>query len=209
MATIKTTQPKLTVLTPQATAAYAFVWQARPSLNVGGEPQFSITLLFDKKKVAFKADAQGNFLSGNKEFHEMKRVAMNAAKKKFGERLPPNLASPFHDGDVNKADDPTFAGKIYINAKSRVKPGIIDNMMQPITSEFDFYSGCMCRATLYAFGYDMGGNKGVSFLLNNLQKLGDGERISGRKRAEEDFDAVELEPEETNPGAIDSNESVF
>ena len=98
----KPTQPKLTIITPPALAAYAFVWQARPSLSPGGEPQFSITLLFDKKKA---------------DLTEMRRIAMNAAKKKFGDKLPKPLLSPFHDGDEEKPDDTLYAGKIYVNAK--------------------------------------------------------------------------------------------
>ena len=191
----KPTQPKLTIITPPALAAYAFVWQARPSLSPGGEPQFSITLLFDKKKA---------------DLTEMRRIAMNAAKIKFGDKLPKPLLSPFHDGDEEKPDDTLYAGKIYVNAKSRTKPGIVDHTTQPITNEFEFYSGCTCRASLYAFGYDTAGNKGVSFLLNNLQKLGDGERISGRKPAEEDFDAVEPEESEVAAAAkVDDDDFPF
>ena len=42
-----------------------------------------------------------------------------------------------------------------------------------------------------AYGYDKAGNKGVAFGLQNLQKLGDGERFSGRTAAEDDFDSVD------------------
>jgi len=180
MTTQTTAAPKTTCITPPAIASYAYVWQARPSLNPGGDPQYSCTLLFDKKTME------------TPEFKEMRRCAMAAAKKKFGEKLPKALVSPFHDGDEEKPDDPMFKGKIYINAKSKTKPGIVGPDLQPVANEFDFYSGCLCRASVYFYGYDTAGNKGVSLLLNNLQKLGDGTRMSGgRKPAEEDFDAVE------------------
>jgi hypothetical protein len=42
---------------------------------------------------------------------------------------------------------------------------------------------------LYPFNVD--GNKGIAAGLNNLQKMADGEPLSGRSRAEDDFTAVE------------------
>ena len=40
-----------------------------------------------------------------------------------------------------------------------------------------FYAGAIVRAQLSAFPYDTDGNKGVSFGLNNIQKLAEGEEI--------------------------------
>jgi hypothetical protein len=50
------------------------------------------------------------------------------------------------------------------------------------------YPGAQVRGSVSAFGYDYQGNKGVSFGLNNLQKLGEGERIDGRVAADAEFD---------------------
>lgn len=163
-----------TVVTPEATAAYAFVHEPRKGLNVGDEPQYSITLLFDKKT----------------DITTLKNAARAAAKQKFGEKMPPGLKSPFRDGDMERPDDETFAGKTFITAKSKTKPGMVDQRVQPILDPLDFYSGVICRASVYAYGYDVNGNKGVSFLINNLQKLRDGTRVSGRRPAEEDFGPV-------------------
>ena len=44
---------------------------------------------------------------------------------------------------------------------------------------------------LRPFTYDTNGSKGVSFGLQNLQKLRDGERIDGRMRPEDEFEAIE------------------
>ena len=44
------------------------------------------------------------------------------------------------------------------------------------------------------FAYDKAGNRGISFGLNNVQKLGDGERLDGRLKAEDDFDPIEDKP---------------
>ena len=44
---------------------------------------------------------------------------------------------------------------------------------------------------MVAFTYDTKGNKGVSFGLNNVQKVKDDEPLGNFSRAEDDFDEVE------------------
>jgi hypothetical protein len=56
----------------------------------------------------------------------------------------------------------------------------------------DLYSGCYLRATVTAYAYTHGGNKGVSFSLQNLQKVRDGEPLSmSANKAENDFGKLE------------------
>jgi hypothetical protein len=38
-----------------------------------------------------------------------------------------------------------------------------------------------------AYAYDVSGNRGVSFGLGNVQKVADGEALSSRTTAEDDF----------------------
>ena len=183
------TNDALTVVTPEATASYAYVFEARPSLNPDGEPQFSITLVFPKSA----------------DLSKLKAAAKAAVRKRWGDKPPAGLRSPFRDGDAEegKAGDPTFADSIFISAKSKQRPGVVDQALRPIMDPVQFYSGCKCRASVYAFAYDKGGNKGVTFFLNNLQKLGEGTRLSGRRPAEADFDAV------AGSGASDDGEDMF
>lgn len=166
----------LTVITPAAIASYAYVWKPRPSLKPGGEPQYSITLVFPK----------GTDLT------PLRNAAKLAATRMFGATMPKNMKVPFRKGE-EISDDAMFRGATVITARTNQKPGIVDRNTQPILDEMDFYSGCKCRASVYAFAYDQQGSKGVSFLLNNLQKLADGTRLSGRRPAEEEFAAVDGE----------------
>jgi hypothetical protein len=164
------------VVTPPGIASYAFVWKPQPSMNPGQEPKFSITLLLPKKS----------------DLSALKKAVDAAATKKFGEKGPAllksgRLKSPFRDGDEERPDDKLYTGKIFFSARSNQAPKVVDESLQPIMDQFEFYSGCQCRISVYAFGYDVNGNKGVSFSLNNVQKLGDGERLSGRLSAEEEF----------------------
>lgn len=170
-ATSKQKAAGLTVVTPPALASYAYVWRPRPSLKQGGEPQYSITLVFPK----------------GTDLGPVRNAAKLAAVNRWGAKLPSGLRQPFRSGDTDRPNDPLFKGSIFITARTNTKPGIVDKDLQPIIDEMDFYSGCKCRASVYAMAYDQGGNRGVSFLLNNLQKLADGTRLSGRRPPEEDF----------------------
>jgi hypothetical protein len=177
-----TDKKQLTVVTPVATACYAYVHEPRPALNPGGEPQYSITLVFPKTA----------------DLSRLKTAAKVAVELKWPKGRPAQLRSPFRDGDTERSDDPIFANSIFVTAKCRDKPQIVDGAVRPLVNPLDFYSGCKCKASLYAFAYDVSANQGVSFILNNLQKISDGDRLSGRRPAAEDFDAVEPEQEEAS-----------
>ena len=49
------------------------------------------------------------------------------------------------------------------------------------------YAGCRVRASLSPFGWSASGKKGVSFGLNHIQIVKDGERIDGRIEAGKAF----------------------
>jgi hypothetical protein len=80
-----------------------------------------------------------------------------------------------------------YAGKMFFNASSKNKPGIVDENREPIMSNDEFYSGCYGRASVNFYNFSVSGNTGIAVGLNNLQKLEDGERLAGGASAEEDF----------------------
>jgi hypothetical protein len=147
--------------------------------------KYSLTMLFPKSVDLGKpAAGQANSL---------KKAAFNAATEKWGprEKWPKNLRMPFRDGDVDRSETDGYAGHFFVSASSKNQPGIVGPSLQPILNERDIYAGCYCRAEVIAFAYDTKGNKGVSFSLQNVQKLRDGEPFSGRKDAASVFDSVE------------------
>lgn len=162
-------------LTPKFRVSFPAVFKAKAFKEQ--EPKYSVVMLFDKK-----ADLK-----------ELKRAANNAIIEKFGPdktRWPAKLRSPFRDGN-EKQDLQGYANTIFVTASSKQQPGVINQRKEDILSEQEFYAGCYARATLIAFYYDQSGNKGVSFSLQNLQKMADGEKFSGRRDAAEEFDEVE------------------
>lgn len=104
-----------------------------------------------------------------------------------------SLRSPLHDGDLEKQGEEIYQNAYYINAKTNKKPGIVDRHLQEITNEEEVYSGCYGRASITFFAYSFNGNKGIGCSLNNLQKIREGERLSGRASAKSDFRGFETD----------------
>ena len=107
--------------------------------------------------------------------------AKQAGKAKFGGKVPANLKTPLRDGDEDRPDDEVYAGKYFINANAKTKPGIIDKAGNPIIDSTEFYSGCYGHASITFFAFNTSGNKGIACGLNNIMKTRDGESLGGRR----------------------------
>ncbi len=102
------------------------------------------------------------------------------------------------DGDLTKPDDPTFANAVYFEAHSARRPGIVDQTVQaiPDTEAHRLYAGCYVRAAIRAYAYDYKNaegktvKKGISFGLQNVQLLRDGDPLGSGMDAGNDFSAV-------------------
>lgn len=127
-------------------------------------------------------------------------AAIEAAKQagkttKFAGKMN-NLKMPLRDGDTERPDDPVYAGHVFVTASSDMKPQVVDQDLNPILDKDEFYSGCYGRISMNFYPFNAAGNKGVACGLNNIQKLKDGERLSGGATAEDDFG--ELDPEDND-----------
>lgn len=81
-----------------------------------------------------------------------------------------------------------YEGMFFLTAKTGEK--FPPRLFLPNGSEAtdrDLYGGCYVRAQIVASAYAMGPNKGVTFYLNQLMKVKDGERFGGL--VEDVFDA--------------------
>jgi len=118
------------------------------------------------------------------------------AKLKGKGSLPPlsALKTPLRDGDLERPDDPAYAGCWFMNANSDKAPGIVDASAQPILDRSEVYSGCYGRVSVTFFAFNSNGNRGIACGLNNIQKLKDGEPLGGRISAEQEFAAFAEEP---------------
>lgn len=168
------------ILTPKFRVSYPNVFKARRN-DLSGKDEYSIVALFKK----------------GEDLAALKKAAESVLIEKFGTdktKWPKQLRSPFRDQGEREKDgkmpEGYEAGAIFINLKSTQRPGLVDGARQAIIDENEFYAGCFARAQVRPFYYDQKGNKGVSFGLQNLQKMGEGDPLSSRVRAEDAFEAV-------------------
>ena len=173
----------MAVRTPIALLSYPHVFVARPAAP-GAEPRFSCALLFDKT-----AQADPAFLELRKSVAAAIDEFFGAGKSRDREFVK-SIRSPFRRTQAKKARGyAEMTDGVYIQPWSKDRPGVVDARLQLVTVPGDVWPGQMARATVRPFGYDVSGNKGVSFNLNNLQICRtDGPRLDDRKRADEDFD---------------------
>lgn len=161
--------------------SYAHVFEA-VSMQEGGKAKFGVSILIPKTDAKTLKDVQTAideaFEAGVKDRWAGKRPA------------PGTWKNPLRDGDIDRPDDDAYKGMMFINANSDKRPGVVDVNVKPIISEDEFYSGCYGRASFNLYPYNSNGSKGVAAGLGNLQKVADGEKLSGGSTAEEDFGAI-------------------
>lgn len=167
------------VVTGKVRLSYVHVFEPYSQDN-DSDAKYSCVLLIPKrdKQTLAKID-------------EAIAAAAEAGKNtKFGGTIPRQLVTILHDGD-EEADlerNPEYEGHMYMSVASKTKPGIVDQDVNPILDSTEVYSGCYARVSINAFAYNYKGKKGISFGLNHIQKLADGDFLGGRSRAEDDFE---------------------
>lgn len=140
------------------------------------------------------------------EYIRIKEAMKQAAMDEWKGKPPSNLRSAFRPAGEKRRQkdqsqyypDDQFAGWELVRVKTKNQPGVVASFAGPdgrpakITDESEIYGGCIVRCTINPNAYSVSGNNGVSFWLNNVQKMRDGDPLSGgsRSRAEDDFTAV-------------------
>ena len=146
------------------------------SIN-GGAEKYSVSVLIPKDDKA-TVDAINAAVD----------VAIDEGISKFGGKKPNKAAIklPLRDGDVEREDE-AYKGHYFINANSNTAPQIVDRAVKPILDRSEVYSGCYARVSLNFYAFNSNGNKGIACGLGNIQKVRDGEPLSGRTSAADDF----------------------
>ena len=114
------------------------------------------------------------------------KAAIEAVKKdpralaRWGGSVPKNLKLPLRDGDTEK-DDENYEGCYFLNANASEnrRPKIIDRACNDVLDQDEVYSGCYANVKIGLFSYSASGNKGIGAGLEVIQKVRDGERLSG------------------------------
>jgi hypothetical protein len=169
------------VVTGKVRLSYVHVFEPWAQ-NADDDPRYSCALLIPKSDTRTMAALR----------KAQQAALQNGKDRTFGGKIPSSWADTIHDGD-EEADldkNPEYAGHYYMSVSSKTRPGVVDRSVQPILDSTEVYSGCYARVEVGAFPYNNKGKKGVSFGLNHVQKVADGESFGGRSRAEDVFDEL-------------------
>lgn len=177
-----TTNPT-TMTTGEIRFSYLHVFQPYAQA-ANAEPKYSTTILVPKSDAATKAAIDA----------AVRAAIDNGVTKCWNGVRPPQPSICVHDGDGGRPSDGTpygqeCRGHWVITASSKNPPFVVDANVQPILQQSEVYSGMYGRASITFFPYANSGKKGVGCALNGIQKLRDGEPLSGRVSAEDAFGA--------------------
>lgn len=151
--------------------AFANIFTARKvNESDPGEPSYSASFLMDKNTEEGKANI------------EAVRAAMNLAYKQQwpenGPKLKPNQVC-LRDGDDETYAG--FAGNMYVSARTRRRPTVVNRDKSPITESDDLvYSGCVVNAILRIWPQDNNFGKRLNCSLEAVQYVSPGERFGAK-----------------------------
>lgn len=159
------------IITPKARMSFPVLFTPQfPPNKTDGKKRYSIALL----------------IPDGCDLTLLKQEAKRAAVEKWGEKTPANLKSPFLDAE-NYEYTGYVSGHTLIRATATNKPGVVNAKGENVDDESEVYGGRWAIASLRAYAYDVSGNRGVAFGLQNVQLLDHDEPLGGRARAEDDF----------------------
>lgn len=186
-----TKKEEVKIITPAFRVSFPEL--AQPKGFNGSDPKYSVQMVFPN----------------NVDISALKKIAIKVRNEKWGDdksKHPKNLKMPFIDG--NEKDLESHKDSTVINAKSKFKPGMVDQNREEILDANEIYAGCWARARVTCYAYDIKsvGSRGVAFGLTSIQKVKDDKAFSGRGNAKDDFDAVELEDQEFEETATEDED---
>lgn len=193
----------------------------KPNMSKFGKGLYEITGLNPKTKLD--------------DLKPMKQAVLSAARQLWPEITYKELKTPFRDGDTKNEERkakgqekyPCYVDNIFFKATNKNKPGVIgvgkDGKPVDLPEGTSVYGGCYCRLSLVVKAYEMekpvekedkNGKittvnkliKGVTFYIQNVQFIKDGEPFGGgASDPEDDFEGT-VDVKELDLGAVDEDE---
>jgi len=161
------------------------------------KPKYKCLLIIDKddkKSVAAIKAAIAHV--------EAKMITEKYAGKKPKKAIKNTLV----DGDEEKEGE-EFENTYCLNVSKHVKPEIFDKRLNPITDEEEIYSGIIANVAIDCYYYFRPDSQGITFSLEAIQKVSDGEPLgASRVRAEDVFEVMDDEDEDEDEDEFDEDE---
>jgi hypothetical protein len=160
----------------------AFPALFEPSSYGEGDPAYSATLIMDPQQAEV-----------------VEKALAAVAREKWGAKADAQLKALrasgkvcLRDGD-EKADYDGFEGMMFVAARSKTRPTVVDGQRQPITErDGRIYAGCYVNASIEVWAQDNAYGKRVNATLRGIQFVRDGEAFGGgRPAAADEFDEIE------------------
>jgi hypothetical protein len=170
--------------TPPFRVSFPALHEPKRGPDGTGELKYSVRMLFPKEMG--ESDA--------KLFKTIVDACGTVANQFWGEgKHPKNLKKPRKDGD--DSDYANEKGHWILNARTTQKVGVVDQKRRELIDEEikeKLYAGCWARATILVGATNKAGNNAVYLILQNVQFLRDDSAFGNRKKAVDDFEAVEF-----------------
>jgi len=207
------------IITPESILSYPHLFEPQSAKGDSNPPKFSCTFVFpegtdldDLKKAAVG-------LAKERWDAKLGKAKLTTLETQYGPATflvggSLRLRMPWRDDADHIAQKGYPEGSAYVTARSRAEspPGVVSAIPDPsndgkparivstsgdvryrdgtvLTAARPVYAGVIGRGLLSVFTYDNNGNTGVGLGLNGVQVIRDGERLDGRKRAEDVFEA--------------------
>ena len=156
--------------------AFAELFEAK-TVNGEGEPAFSCSFLLPPNHPQVK---------------EIRDAEEAVGKEKFGAKwlqvkkeITANNRLVLKDGDAK--DYAGFAGNLFISARNKTRPTVIDRDRSTLTAQDGRpYSGCHVNAIIELWAQDNNYGKRINASLSGVQFLKDGPPFSGGRPADAD-----------------------
>lgn len=197
-------------VTPEFRVSYPALFEARSAdPSKPNEKNFGMEMLF---RVS---GAQGT--EKNVDIKDLKAAAEAACIGAWG---PDKSKWGAFKHPFKKGDDPQWSGKagygagiIFVRCGRKEafgRPTVVDQNVKDIMDKTAIYPGCYCRAKIHAYTWKHPtGGKGVSFNLDMVQLVRDGEPLGGGMKAEDAFESIAVPAGETVLAAVPSAADAF
>lgn len=146
--------------------------------NLNGEMEYSLQMIIPKGSVSAQI---------------IKTEIQRVINEKWGNN-PPVLKLTLRDADgeaeaKDKKVDEHMKNSYFMNVSTKERPGVVGPDGLPAANAAEYRSGDYFHISIGCFPFLLP-NPGVSFGLNNVQFVRKGETLTGRKRAEDEFDSL-------------------
>lgn len=197
---------RVSIITPEFRLSYPSLFQARKvnQNDPNEKAKFSAQMLFCTVETEATKAAGMKCIATDPQWAKMKQAVMDLFAKNLGSDWQAKLKlrkgdeslmyrSPFRDGNAPEKREVEGYGPgiVFVTASSLYKPGVIGPNKEEIINPQDIQGGYFARAEVHPYWYSTKGNQGVTFGLDNVQLIRVGKPFSGRKKAEEVFDAID------------------